>query len=401
MKKSIKTLKYFQTERFSIVPQEFIKFFKDLELSYYLSRLISLSIYYQEKSKNQRDDWFYINAEKLNEQMPFFSKNNRKRTSFDKKLEELEIIETKFEGLPRRKYYRINSKNLELIIDIVNDPSSYTNRRRLVSPWRCNYICIYNNKLFTNVNSYGNFVSVNDSSSKRRTPEVKKKLRKIKRRPIDPRSSEIISYWSSLGDPFAKVRKLESLVPIVRKLLKSNKNNVEEIKRVIDIGFDYMSRRREFKFKMKNNISMKHFFVRSNYTVGDEFLRDNQLKSWFDAFQLKSDNWLQENLLNSAVPKDPDLHRFLHTKLEVRNGNFEDNQALIIGANKMLEFMKANDFPERTMLFDFENFINHNYPDSRKFKLYWLKSSNFWNRRFSNFLVDFGRFDSIDKIKEI
>jgi len=362
-----------------------IEAFKDIYLAVYFSFLISWS---KMTKRKYNTEWFFLTKQKLDESIRFEIFGRSKRTQMDKKLESLGLISTKFEGIPRKKYYRINYTTSFNFLP-------YECRKRLYMSAENEP---YNNKYITKTKSFSYEKDlVGCASATHRITSSPNNPRKLKRRKITP-VDQVINYWSSIGPPLAEVRKPDSIKPILNKLLKKDKPR--EIIKVIERSIEYFENPL-FKFKTNGNFGIKTFFKRDSYSLGSEFLRLNRASSWYFIFKLKGDTWLKENLFKIPSSVDPELQSALERILQVKDNEIESKSAIISGSNNMLKFIKLNKYPRKTILFDFQNFIKENYPDIRDFKIFWLKSSKFWNTRFAKYLVNYGRFKNIGEVKEI
>lgn len=365
----------------------------------YFKLILKLSLYFGQKNKIKKNQWFFINEKKLKRDLSHIKSlsgnSHKKRTQFDKELETLEYIKTKFEGYPRRKKYKVNWQLIiEMYYTVVNIvsalPSVDTVKNK--KTWEHLLIYIYINIYNINV-KIGGFGKPPKVLANAKTESISS--RKIKRRGTSP-VDKVISHWSSLGHPIAKVYKRPSISPIISKLLKSNNFDHREIIRVIDIAFEYF-KSPYFKYQTGRNIPIKSFFVVNNYQdnlIGN-FLISNKVKSWFKLFQTKSPVWLNENLLKYPKIKDDEVFQYIYEYFKI------DKLNAIQASNKMAVWMQANNYPLRTMATDFDNFMRDKYPDARKFKVFWLKGSKFWNDQFAKYLVKFGRYNNINEVKKI
>lgn len=77
--------------------------------------LISKMTYYQKKGMLDDDGFFYATALDIQESTTY---TKRIQMSSLKRLEEIGLIDTKYDGLPRRKYYKINNDQ-DLIVSLV------------------------------------------------------------------------------------------------------------------------------------------------------------------------------------------------------------------------------------------------------------------------------------------
>lgn len=71
---------------------------------------------YWRKAGKLDDGWFYSTCENLEDKLPFSRPTIKKATDH---LEETGILETKLMGMPAKKYYRINSSQLEKFLQHV------------------------------------------------------------------------------------------------------------------------------------------------------------------------------------------------------------------------------------------------------------------------------------------
>lgn len=359
----------------------------DLNLMFYLTHLINISIHFLEKNKN--NTWFFILQNKFQKDFFYIEYFQKKmnRSRMDIKLEELRFIETIRKGHNNRKYYKIQWQNIDKKIHlrcISGDTPYYTS---------IIYNSIYNsNKLKS---SYNSGLPDGKHAMQFASQTVSYSSRIITRRQ-DKYIDNTISHWSSLGTPFAKVT-TSNIKPLLKKIIKSESDSKEVIK-VIDKAFTHINNP-EFRFKTKANMAMKSFFVRGNYhTPATEFLRANKRNSWFTLFKLSSDTWLDENLHKTEIINNMEVFDFISNYFGNRNNKKEK---LVRASNKMALWMKVNSYDLRTMSMDFDNFMHDKYPDIRDFEVYWLISDKFWNNQFAKYIVNFGRFKNIDEVKKI
>ena len=71
---------------------------------------------YWKKAKKLEDGWFYSTGENLEDRLPFSRPTIKKATD---RLEELGIIQTKLKGMSAKKYYKIDSLQLEKFLQQV------------------------------------------------------------------------------------------------------------------------------------------------------------------------------------------------------------------------------------------------------------------------------------------
>jgi len=367
----------------------------NLNLAFYLSYLIHKSYYFYEKTK---DVWFFVLPEKLKKDFKYISffKSKVNRARLDKKLEELGFIETIRKGWKNRKYYKIQRAkiNQELSLQLKQNGT-------LVH----SYIIynIYNNiynikkpeKLKPRLNACKSPVGDCASQFASQTDVISSRV--ISRRQ-DRYIDNIISHWSSLGTPFAKVTTSNiNIKTLLKKTIKTKLDSKEVIK-VIDKAFAHIARP-DFKFRTKVNMPMKSFFVRGSYlTPATEFLRANKRNSWFTLFKLSNDTWLDANLHKTEIIKNQEVFNFISNYFGTRNNK---RPVLVRASNKMILWINTNNYSLQTMFVDFNNFMRDKYPDIRDFELYWLISDKFWNNQFAKYVVSFGRFNNIDQVKKI
>lgn len=98
--------------------------------------LISKMTYYQKKGMLDMDGFFYATALDIQESTTY---TKRVQLPALKKLEEVGLIDTKFDGLPRRKYYRIVNDQ-DLIISLVEQGEKIASalRRKTAEKNDCN-----------------------------------------------------------------------------------------------------------------------------------------------------------------------------------------------------------------------------------------------------------------------
>jgi hypothetical protein len=359
----------------------------DPKLAIYLSHLIRIGTYILHEKKiyskwvKKDEGWFFILNEKLFQDIWFMNINKSIRNRLDKKLEKLDIIETKCKGPKNRKYYRINTKKIKQGICGCEN----------ATPDNILYITkVIYNKTFSDEKVLLRNLLKQKTQVKNKIEKTKTRL--ITRKPIE----EIISHWSDKGPPFAKVRKKESIYPVLKKLVKSNQPR--EIIRVIDIGHKYFSDPL-FLFNNGNKLSIKPFFERSKFnSYQSNFIGTFKVDSWFKLFQTKDNSWLNEKLLKVPKIKDQETYSFIKEFFGSKNN---DPIVMKIVSNKMYDWTIKNNYPLRTMTIDINNFIRDKYPDISKFKLYWMKGDKFWNEQFAKYLVEFGRYKDISEIKEV
>lgn len=98
--------------------------------------LISKMTYYQKKGMLDDDGFFYATALDIQESTTY---TKRIQMTSLKRLEEIGLIDTKYDGLPRRKYYKINNDQ-DLIVSLVEQGEKIASalRNKKVNKTDCN-----------------------------------------------------------------------------------------------------------------------------------------------------------------------------------------------------------------------------------------------------------------------
>lgn len=141
-----------------------------LEKAAVIGDMISFDAYLKEQNKDE-DGWFYYTYENLNESL-CLSKYQLMNATSD--LEELNILKTKKQGVPCRKYYKINYEIITLIIvEISQKLKNFTTRsQRTLPPAVKKLAHLINNINNTNNNKINNIEFLGDSNESLKTKEA-------------------------------------------------------------------------------------------------------------------------------------------------------------------------------------------------------------------------------------
>lgn len=404
-------------------------------LAFYFKYLFTKWKYYLEnppKHYNGPEDkyqgWFYLVPKKVDLwfQNTKGLNNYEARRPYTKQLVESNLLQVyKIKRTPTINYYKINIQELWRRYQIQFERVKYSDLQLVyLHELDCgldhdlHYIKDISNNIYSSFNKlkedektsfskdpYLEGIKGTISSSSTAKSPLRKKLtsrpRDIKRRSNNPPIDKVISHWSNLGYPLAKVNKPEVLYPLIHKA--KTKLGYKEVIKVIDRGFGYFQNP-DFKFANNSKkISMKSFFTKPTFAKDPAtiFFQKNKVRNWCTIFRNKSDEWLEDNCLTTPKITSIKNFKFLSNLLSNRHKQHKKND-IIRASNKMSKFFSTNGFEfQGTIETDMTNFFHQHYPDMDKFKVYWMKSDNFWNRQVAQYLVNYGRFTRINEVKKI
>jgi len=96
-----------------IISKLFLRYFKDLEKTLFLSKLISKYHLFKTKGTLIDGEWFYLTYDKIKESTYI---TIHKQRQIVKDFTSLGIIDTSMKGLPAKQYYRINTEILTVLM---------------------------------------------------------------------------------------------------------------------------------------------------------------------------------------------------------------------------------------------------------------------------------------------
>jgi len=190
---------------FLMVPLPLLKEF-GFQVAGFYSYLLNKEKYWMEKSKKW-DGWFFHTIKEIEENTHLGE--HTQRTAI-KKLQTLELLEIKYEGMPQRKWFRLNTENHYKILYKLRQ--SHTRRKVVTESEESSCIILKNlntKEPETNVSLL--LVESDDSTSEGNIPIKKKYTRKKKPTPrlkkvnypkrkkkVIPIQNKIISFWNTL-----------------------------------------------------------------------------------------------------------------------------------------------------------------------------------------------------------
>jgi len=104
-----------------VISKLFLRYFKDLEKTLFLSELVSKYHLFKTKGTLIDGEWFYLTYDKIKESTYI---TIHKQRQIVKDFTNLGIIDTSMKGLPAKQYYRINTKILTILMSECSVKSS-------------------------------------------------------------------------------------------------------------------------------------------------------------------------------------------------------------------------------------------------------------------------------------
>ena len=353
--------------------------------------------------KNNLDDdgYFYCTQEKIQEDTGLTPKQQRK---IIKTLKELNVLEIKKKGVPKKSYYKINfDAEMEAIKKGATEQakSAYTDRQKVRKRINTKTTNNYKHKeVYSYANEDKSSLDNNFSSGKIKITRRNKKPR-LKNNPIDAVDNIIIEHWNKMGIPFTKAN-LDSHTTreakkILEKLFRKHRSNIYK---VFDRAKEHIQ---ATSFRKTPKISLKNFLqVDPGLKRFSKFYENFKYRSWFHVFNKLSGKEIY-NEFHSYRIKYPEIVTALKqrlmgitgqndfTPLEIRN--------IIFASKKIKNLSDKNEISHSPFISSMERELNKNNVAREEIRINKIGFADYWDKTIPMELVDYRLFESLREIK--